>query len=147
MKAFRFRLQTLLELRQAEEDQLAGELAELRREEALDLSRLHRLIDRHASACERVREALVESAAVEEIERRDEYAKTLRDDIRVQELTIEAVRKRIEAKREELVEAMKQRQVIESLRGKQESAYLAAQAAIEQKQLDETASVRYARRV
>ena len=145
MKAFRFRLQTLLELRQAKEDRLMGDLAELRREEARELSRLHRLESRHASACEKVREGLVDGASIEEIERRDEYAKALRDDIRVQELTLEAVRKGVEAKREELVEAMKERQLIESLRDKRERAYLVTQAAIEQKQLDETTSVRYAR--
>lgn len=145
MKAFRFRLQTLLEMRQAKEDKLMLELGELRREEASELSRLHRLVDGHARACEKVREALMDGASVDEIERRDEYAKALRDDIRVQELTIEAVRDRIESKREELVEAMKQRQVIESLRDKQQRAYFVAQVAAEQKQLDEMASVRFAR--
>ncbi len=75
----------------------------------------------------------------------DEYAQALRDDIKVQCLTIEAVRERLEAKRVEVTDAMKARQVIEALRDKQERDYLTAIARAEQGALDEMASVRFAR--
>lgn len=145
MKKFRFRLQTLLEQRQATEDRLLAELGEVRREEAAEQQRLGELVARLQQARQDVADALQGKADPRRVEVADEYAKALRDDVRLQELTLEAVRERVEAKRLEVVEAMKERQVLEALRDKQERGYLLAQARAEQNQLDEIASVRYAR--
>lgn len=147
MKRFIFRLQKLLEIRQAKEDRLMAELAVLRREEADEIARLSRLVGEFRSACASLEKALRESEPAEDVARWDEYVKTRRDDIHVQELTIEAVRSRVQAKLAEVVEAMKERKVLESLRDRQQTEYLAAEAVAEQNQLDEIASVRYARRM
>lgn len=143
MKKFKFRLQTLLDQRQATEDRLLAELGEIRREEAAELAFLEELHARLRDAWEAL--ATMQRSDAEALGRSDEYAKTLRDDIKVQELTIQAVRTRVEAKRVEVVEAMKQRKVIEALRDKQEQAYIAAHMRAEQSALDEMASLRYAR--
>ena len=145
MRKFRFKLQTVLDQRQAKEDRLQTELGNLKREEAEEVSRLRRLRTQFQEACDAVEESLDTKAPPYEIARRDEYARAKSDDIKVQELTLEAMRARVEAKRAEVVEAMKDRQVLESLRDRQEREYVLVQASAEQKLLDEMASVTYAR--
>ncbi|MCE5314763.1 MAG: flagellar export protein FliJ [Armatimonadota bacterium] len=145
MKRFKFRLQTLLDQRKSVEDILLAELAEVRREEAAEVERLDSLYDRLEAALENLETAMSKNDPIEEISRLDEYAKATRDDIKVQQLTLEAVRERVEAKRLEVVKAMQDRQVLEALRDKQEAEYLAAVAKAEQNELDEMASLRYAR--
>jgi flagellar FliJ protein len=146
MRKFRFKLQTVLEHRRFREDRLQGELGELRREEAREVARLGELCCELESAREAILDGLAGNEPADELERRDEYAKAKRDDVRVQELTLDAVRQRVDAKREEVIEAMKRRKVLEALRDKQESAYLYESARAEQNELDADASVRYARR-
>ena len=142
---------------------LLAELAEVRCEEAVEVARLGELRMMLKRAWEKVECALrrrgeafagkpcgtsrgdVQMLRPYEVAQMDEYAKSLRDDIKVQLLTLEGVRERVEAKRVELTEAMKQRQVIESLRDRQEQQYIAAAMRAEQNQIDEMSSLRYAR--
>jgi len=145
MKRFRFRLQTLLDQRKAREEKLLWELSDLQREEMREIERLHALERILREACESIEEALCNGSWASELVRRDEFAKATRDDIRVQELTIEAVGRRVEAKRLEVVKAMQDRKVLEALKDKQEREYIVSMARQEQNQLDEMASVRYAR--
>ena len=145
MKRFRFRLQTLLDQRKAREEKLLWELSDLQREEMREIERLHALERILREACESIEEALCNGSWASELVRRDEFAKATRDDIRVQELTIEAVGRRVEAKRLEVVKAMQDRKVLEALKDKQEREYILSMARQEQNQLDEMASVRYAR--
>jgi flagellar protein FliJ len=145
MKRFRFRLQTALDQRKAKEERLQIELGEILREEAQEAARLADLLERLDEAVASVGAALDSNLPANEIAAADEYAKCLRDDVKVQQLTIRAVRSRVEAKRAEVVEAMKERKVLEALRDKQEREHVAAQMRVEQNELDDVASVRYAR--
>lgn len=145
MRKFVFRLQTLLDHRKTVEDQKLAELAEVRQEEAREVARLAELNVEVDTACERLKNALDKRAGMAEVTRWDEYVKTLRDDIAVQELTIKTVCERIEQKRQEVVTAMKDRQALESLRDKQQNEFELARARAEQNTLDEMASLRYAR--
>jgi flagellar protein FliJ len=145
MKKFQFKLQTVLDQRKSREDHLLEQLGEVRREEALEVARLDALRNELRQAGVLIVEGLTHGAPPMEMARRDEYAKAKRDDVRVQELTLEAVRQRVEIKRLEVVEAMKQRKVMEALRDRQESAYILACARAEQNELDAMASLRYAR--
>ena len=145
MRKFRFKLQTVLQHRKFQEDRLQAELGELRREETRETERLAELRAQLEDACAAIVDGLGRNEPADELERRDEYAKAKRDDVRVQELTLDAVRERVEAKREEVIEAMKQRKVLEALRDKRERAYVYECARAEQNELDADASVRYAR--
>jgi len=149
MKRFRFRLQTLLDQRKAREEKLLWELSDLQREELREIERLHGLERILRKARESIEEALSSLCsggfAILPVVQRDEFAKATRDDIRVQELTIEAVGRRVEAKRVEVVKAMQDRKVLEALKDKQEREYIVSMARQEQNQLDEMATVRYAR--
>ncbi|MCE5324256.1 flagellar export protein FliJ [bacterium] len=145
MNRFKFRLQTLLDRRKSREEQLLVELGELRREEANEVERLDILCLRLNAAWRDVEDALDNNAPAEELCRLDEFAKTTCDDIEIQKLTLEGVREKVEAKRQELVTAMQDRKILEVLRDKQEQEYLMVIARAEQNELDEMASVRYAR--
>ena len=147
MKRFKFRLQTVLDQRRTREERLQIELGALQREGSLEASKLAALVQSLGDAVQAVESALRESAAPDEIARSDDYAKCLRDDVKLQQLTLRAVRSRVEAKRGEVVEAMKERKVLEALRDKQKRDYIAAQTRAEQNQLDDVATVRYAREV
>jgi flagellar FliJ protein len=147
VKKFRFRLQTLLDQRKSTEEMLQAELGKLLYEELVELERLGELKVRLEQAWQHF-ETLSQDphTTAEAFEVCDRWSKTLRDDIKVQMLTIEAVRKRIDEKRAEVAEAMKQRKVIETLRDHQEHEYVVAQARAEQNALDDIASLAYARR-
>ncbi|MHB9037032.1 MAG: flagellar export protein FliJ [Armatimonadota bacterium] len=145
MQRFKFRLQTLLDQRKSVEDMLLAELGEVRREEVAEIERLDALRDRLEMAWGDIEKALGRNAPAEELGRLDEYAKTIRDDVKVQNLTLVSVQERVEAKRMEVVKAMQDRQVLDALRDKQEREYLMAVAKAEQNELDEMASVRFAR--
>jgi len=145
MRKFQFRLQTVLDQRKSREDRLQIELGEIKREEAREAARLAHLQRRLIEAGALIIQALMRNLPGDELERRDEYAKATRDDIKVQQLTLQAVRERVEAKRVELVEAIKERKVLEAFRDKQEWTYVQACARAEQNELDAMASVRYAR--
>ncbi len=135
----------MLDHRKAIEDRLQVEFGELKREEARELAKLIKLKDELDAARKSLASAQSANASVDELSRRDEYLKAKRDDVRLQELTLEAVQAKVEAKRREVVAAMKDRKVLEALRDKQEQEYLQAVARAEQKELDDTASVRHAR--
>ena len=145
MKRYRFRLQTVLERREAFEKEKLGELAEVRSEEAQEVERLHALNRQLEQSRDQIEDALRRGLTPMEVMLRDNYSEATANDILVQELTIEAVRQRVEAKRLEVVEAMKERKVLEALKEKQEREYMLTCMRYEQNELDEIASVRYAR--
>lgn len=145
MRKFQFKLQAVLDQRKAKEDRLLAELGELRREESAEVAKLAVLVRQLEQACEAMSDAHARSAPADELARRDEHLRAQRDDVRLQELTLEAVRERVEVKRREVVDAVKDRKLIETLRDKQEHSYMLEMARAEQRMLDDTASVRYAR--
>jgi len=146
MKRFKFRLQTLLEQRLAREEELLRELSILRNEELNELSMLSNLEDRSSRAFENLAEKLnCKSIDPRELSRMDDFARGTLDDIEEQKAIIEGVRQRIINKRDEVVDAMKDRKVLDALKEKQETAYKLAGMRAEQKELDEMSSLRYAR--
>ena len=146
MKRFKFRLQTLLEQRLAREEELLRELSILRNEELNELSKLNRLEERSARAFDNLAEKLnATSIDPREISGLDDFAHGTLDDIEEQNAVIDGLRQRIIDKRDEVVEAMNDRKVLDALKEKQETAYKLAGMRAEQNELDEMSSLRYAR--
>lgn len=149
MKRFVFRLQTLLNHRKDVEQMLLGELAQHRLQEQSELARLDQLVsDRQRSwdaLSHRMHAAEVTGASSWDLANGDEYCKALGDDIGLQELTLAAARREVEAKLAEVVEAAKERKVLEQLCEKQRREHELEAARLEQTQLDEMSSVRFAR--
>lgn len=147
MRKFRFKLQAVLDHRKFEEDRLKVELANLMGEEARERSKLAQLIQELELSQQILIDKLQSAAEASELKLIDEYAKAKLDDIRVQQLTIDAIVQRVEAKRLEVLQAMKRRKLLEALRDKQKSLHLYEAARLEQGQLDDDASVKFARRM
>jgi flagellar protein FliJ len=145
MKKFRFKLQTVLDQRQIKEDQYLAELAKARQQEAAEILKLEDLKTKLKQVCKSIENAFKDNLDISELERWNSYAEATRDDIKVQELTLKTVREIVEQKRQDLVEAMKEKQVLETLRDKQEQQYLKVAATAEQTILDEMASLKYLR--
>lgn len=145
MKRFRFRLQVLLNHRRGIEQMLLGELAILQSEKLLEEQKLSDL----RLARERSWEALAHLAAHGgnpwDLANGDEHCKALGDDIEVQKLSVAAAQRKIDEKLVEVIEAAKERKVLEQLSDKQRREHEQAAARQEQNELDEMASVRYAR--
>ncbi|MFQ3548312.1 MAG: flagellar export protein FliJ [Armatimonadota bacterium] len=145
MKKFKFRLQTLLDQRKAKEEQIQIEFGELKKKEALEKEKLEKLMLRLEETLLIIEKALNDGEDTAEIQRMFEFANATREDIRIQDLILERIKIDVAKKREELVEAMKDRKVLDTLKEKQEEEYLKECMRLEQNELDEVASVRYAR--
>lgn len=147
MKKFVFRLQTLLNHRRDIEQMLLGELALLQNEKQLELRRLNELMLAREHSWETLAHLAAHGASPWDLANGDEHCKALGDDIGVQELNIAAVERKIEAKLLEVIEAAKERKVLEQLCDKHRREYELAAARQEQNELDEMSSVRFARGV
>ncbi len=145
MRRFKFKLQAVLEHRRFQEDQLKVELAVLMRNEAQERFKLEELTRELEASYQILADKLHSGADVRELALLDEYVKTLRDDIGVQCLTVEAIGRQVNEKRSEVLEAMKRRKLLQALRDKQERAHLYESARVEQSELDNQTSVRFAR--
>ncbi|MDH7602697.1 MAG: flagellar export protein FliJ [Armatimonadota bacterium] len=121
------------------------ELVELMREEAQERARLAELMHQLETSRQMLVSRLQNGGDVSELVQLDDYVKTKTDDVNVQRLTVEAVRERVEAKRAEVLEAMKRRKLLQALRDKQERMHTYECARVEQNELDNDTSVRFAR--
>lgn len=145
VKRFKFKLQAVLEHRRFQEDQLKVELAELMRNEARERTKLEELKRELEASRQILADKLQSGSDILELALLDEYVKTLRDDVGVQCLTVEAIGRQVDGKRSEVLEAMKRRKLLQALRDKQERAHLYESARVEQSELDNQTSVRFAR--
>jgi flagellar FliJ protein len=147
MSSFRFRLDTLLGLRQADRDQRRADLAKAQRaEDALlaqaaalngEQRQTHELSRRLSAPGEADIDALLRS------HRYDLVLKTRSQQLAAQ---IEQVRAEVARRRQTLIEADRQVRVLEKLREKQRTAHQAGERRREQKQLDEQAVIAFVRR-
>jgi flagellar protein FliJ len=144
--AFRFRLQSVLQYKQKVEDDRKLEMAALLTEVAEQELRLAALdADR-----ERVRAEVLNGMAgevdIEAVARGFRHAEWL-DELRLRQAELIAeLRQRIEAKRQEVVEAMQGRQALEKLRDRDRASYEAELLHAEQTLMDELSTSRYAAR-
>jgi flagellar FliJ protein len=143
MQKFKFRLQSVLDHRKAIEDKLLGELGELRVKEQEELKILDDMVREREAIWTRMAGGEFSPTKLKDV---DAYATALGDDIAVQELTLESVRNQIEAKIAEIVEASKERKLIEKLREKHLQEYEQEMLTLEQKVMDDAASVRFSRK-
>ncbi|RLC47795.1 MAG: flagellar export protein FliJ [Candidatus Coatesbacteria bacterium] len=141
MKAFRFRLERVLQLRQQIEQEKRRELSvmlfDLRQLEA----KLHALQnDLNSCKKEMSRDLEQEDLSIARIEVFAAYIKRTMSAIDAQRELISELLKRIEAKKNELIESIRERKAMESVRSKRLEQYHKEFARAEMKFLDEVAS-------
>lgn len=147
MKKFVFRLQVLLNHRRDVEQMLLGELAVLQREKQLELQKLSDLKVAQEKSWEALVHLAAHGASPWDLANGDEHCRALGDDIGLQELNVAAAQRKVDEKLIEVIEAAKERKVLEQLCDKQRREFELAAARAEMNELDEMASVRFARSV
>ncbi len=146
MARFKFRLEKVLEVRRRKEEEKEKELAslkkELRREEEF-LEKLRKetsLIAERIGAFQKVDD---ESLNLEELRREYDYLEVLRNKITRHLNTVEKLMIKIEEKRKELIEASKERKIMEKLKDKQYRKFRSEEERKERKVLDEIGTLNY----
>ncbi len=124
---------------------LLGELARLRRDEQRELARLEQIEDGYEKSCAEMSEIRVSGADPWELKNADDHCRALADDVKVQQLSLDAARRAAEAKLAQLIEASRNRKILEQLRDKQRREYEIAAAKLEQKEIEDVSSARYPR--
>lgn len=121
------------------------ELARLRMEEREHATRLDELCIEQQRAWKTLFDLVVRGSDVWKMERADEHCRAVGDEIRLQELSLAAARKRVREKLEEVIEASRDRKLIERLRDQRRREYELEAARVEQRELDDMASIRHTR--
>jgi flagellar FliJ protein len=146
MSSFRFRLDTLLRLRLADRDARRADLAKAQRAEDALVAQAAALADEQRETVELSRRLASPGAAdVDRLIAAHRYELVLK--ARSQQLTgqIDQVRAEVHRRREVLVEADRQVRVLEKLRDKQRAAHTAREQRLDQKTLDEQATIGFLR--
>lgn len=143
---FKFKLQSVLEYRLNIEEKILNEFSDLKRileEKKAVLKALiderHRLMDELRNMQRRVMRADDLAALVG-------YVENLRLKEKEQNNIIDQASEKVEAKRKELMEAVKNKKVMENLRDKHEEEYRKNMNELEQKNSDEMSVLKYGRR-
>lgn len=141
-KPFQFRLQKVLEYRVHLEDTLRTELAELRRERAMLVERREQL---ETEVAERVQRLTAGEFDVLQVKMTTHYVNRLEGLIQHTRQRIAEMDEAIEEKRQALVEASRNRKVMEKLKETAYEEYRAEELRTEQLFLDELATATFNR--
>lgn len=142
MTAFRFRLQTLLRLREGERRQRQLELAQAREAERILLDQIATLEYETGEVQNRVRAAQAPGAVlVDAILELQRYTIQLRAQVRLGQERLEQVRAEVERRRTIVMEADRQVRTLEKLRDKQAATFAADVLRREQAVLDELGTI------
>lgn len=147
MKSFRFRPEALLEIRRRRRDALQAALGLAQRTLAEAETELHRRTAQRDEALRAYRDAVDVDPGFETHERHRNWIARLRAGIAAQESAVEARRAEMAAAAERLRVAHQEVRVLERLKEHQRRRYDDAVRKEELKEMDQIASLRYARQL
>ncbi len=143
MKKFQFRLESLRRLRAAREEERKRTFAAAVKFYRKELERLEELKDRERKAREELAERLASGSVREEILGLRDFLEGMAVSIKSQEDRVEEARVRMEEERRLLVEATRERKVVDKLHERALMRYRYEVSREEQGFLDEVAGVRF----
>ena len=143
---FVFSLQTVLDYRKNIEEKILNEFSEKKRELELEELKLQNLIKERANLIGELRKMQNKSLHVDDIARYVSYVEQVRENENKQNIIIAQVSEQLEAKRMELLDAVKKTKIMEKLKERHAEEYEDAQRAFEQKNSDEMAVLKFGRR-
>lgn len=146
MSGFRFGLQKVLDLREQKEREQARALADAERRATAAQVRLDELREIRDAEASKLVQAHGESRRVGQLRNLNRAIQQLSEGVVRAEAACRAASQEVDASRLELVDAMTQRQVMDALREKQESAWRHEMKTDEQRRMDELALTRFQRR-
>lgn len=141
MKNFVFRLQTSLDLKLKAEDMKKEELQKATKVYKQNLKTLKGLQNRLVEIQDILRGKQVKKMDIVEIKNCQDFIPVLEERIKNQVEVTAASRIEMERVRNELVEIMKERKMLEKLRAKQYQEYMREYLREEQKEIDELATI------
>lgn len=144
MRKFRFNLQRLLDYRETVEEALLAELAAVRAEHEREQAKLAEMVSARERARQKMRKRL-SSGSSEDIKQTHTYLQQLTKQVTAQEELLCRIAERRERKTEEVIEAAKDRKVLERLREYKVQEHRLEAARLEQKFLDDLGAVRHER--
>jgi flagellar FliJ protein len=143
---FVFRLQTVLDYRKNIEEKILNDFSQKKRELAVQELRLKNLIQERENLIGELREMQNKSLPVDYIARNVSYVEQVRENEKKQSVIIVQVSEQLEAKRKELLEAVKKTKIMEKLKERHAEEYEGDVRAFEQKNSDEMAVLKFGRR-
>ena len=145
MPRFNFRLQQYLGVKEQIEDQKELEYSRAVRKLEEEKAQLRQMLTQLDEQIEGFRAALKKSIAPIEVRRYNSYIERLKQHIRQQEERVKAAEVFVETKRQELVQAMKERKALEAVRENAHEEFVIESNLAEQKHVDELVSFKYAK--
>lgn len=145
MKRFSFKLDTLLEMRKQEEEQVKLELAEKNREIITRQEELNQAYRDLKEMQETEKERRTESEAVTEMRYSVAYRYKLKSDILIAGRSIDDLRAEANGIQKRLVEAVKRRRALEVIRERRFNTWKKIYLREEQKFIDDVAQQKYVR--
>ena len=140
---FNFRLQPVLDYRKQVEETSLSELAGIKKRLDGEISLLKELQKKRQSLISRLKEIGKNKFHPEDVSVYLSYISHVKDQERYQEKVIAEVERELEAKRLELIEAMKQRKMLEIIREDRLKEYRSHINEKERKELDELGTLRF----
>jgi len=143
MPRFQFRLQQFLGVKEQIEDQKELEYAKALRKVEEERQKLEDFKRRRDESVEELRKSVQKAISPFEIRRFNNNIERLKQQIKVQEERLAAAKAFAEQKRQELVQAMKERKAIETVKENAREEFLKEADIAERKQVDELVSFKY----
>jgi flagellar FliJ protein len=143
---FVFSLQAVLDYRKNIEEKILSEFLGKKRELALEELKLQNLIKEWSNLIGELRKMQNKSLHVDDIARYVSYVEQVRENENKQNIIIAQASEQLEAKRMELLDAVKKTKIIVKLKERHAEEYKNAEQAFEQKNSDEMAVLKFGRR-
>lgn len=143
---FKFKLQSILEYRLNIEEKIQGEFSGAQRYLAAQKAVLKALVAEREKLMNDLRNMQQVAIRADDIATLVAYVEAIRHKETDQHNVIHQAKEQVEAKRKELVEAVKNRKVMENLRDKNEEEYKKNFSDLEQKNSDEMSVLKFNRR-
>jgi len=143
MAKFKFKLQSFLGVKEKIEDQKKNEygkaLNALKKEEEKKIA----LLNQHSNTINEMKIEMSSGIKPAQLQQYNNFIAYILEQIRLQETVIQKAKAMAETKRQELVDAMKSRKMLETLKEHEFENYMKEEKKAEQKILDEIASFRH----
>ncbi len=143
---FKFKLQSVLEYRLNVEEKILNEFSELKRHLDAQKAILNALIKERENHIDDLRNMQRTMMKADDVAAILGYIENLREREKEQKNVIHHAKEAVEQKRKDLVEAVKNRKVMENLRDKHAEEYLKNLNETEQKNSDEMSVLKFGRR-
>lgn len=143
MAKFKFKLQSFLGIKEKIEEQKKNEYGKAIKILEQEKLKKAKLLNQHSDTLNELREKINGGIKPDELQQYNNFIAYLINKIKEQELAILRAQKLVDQKREELVNAMKERKMLEILKENKYTEYIKEEKKSEQKIIDEIVSFKY----